>query len=257
MVLSDADYAKLLRLNCDHWALRLEFCFVKMALARRANFNPNQPRAPRGNPDGGQWTDGGGGGSGATSGQAQLISPRPRSGGTVRIGGRLVEATPAQRARLAVSDARARDAVRRVREIEPKWRPTPSLYESAEGAILANEIVVREAEARLAESGRQRALPYRTVDEFLVMGGRPIGIRHRGAGDRVRTITGSEMDASIARLTASESVPSPARNYPGQCYRIGDGSNIGIRSSPRHGLTIDLMESANPSIRPGFKVHSR
>jgi hypothetical protein len=30
----------------------------------KANFNPNQPRVPAGNPDGGQWTDGGGGGSG-------------------------------------------------------------------------------------------------------------------------------------------------------------------------------------------------
>jgi hypothetical protein len=92
MPLSNADYAKLLRLNCDHWALRLEFCFVKMELARRANFNPNQTRAPRGNPDGGQWTDGGGGGGFEPSGQAQLISSRPRSGGTVRIGGQLVEA---------------------------------------------------------------------------------------------------------------------------------------------------------------------
>jgi hypothetical protein len=26
------------------------------ALLRKANFNPNQPRVPRGNPDGGQWT---------------------------------------------------------------------------------------------------------------------------------------------------------------------------------------------------------
>jgi len=128
MPLSNADYAKLLRLNCDHWALKLEFCFVKTELARRANFNPNQPRAPRGNPDGGQWTDVGGG-SGA--GQAQLISSRPRSGGMVRIGGRLVEATPAQQLRLELSAARARDAVRRVREIEPNWRPTPSLLKAS------------------------------------------------------------------------------------------------------------------------------
>lgn len=27
-------------------------------------FNPNQPRVPAGNPDGGQWTDGGGSGGG-------------------------------------------------------------------------------------------------------------------------------------------------------------------------------------------------
>lgn len=28
--------------------------------AVKANFNPNQPRVPRGNPDGGQWTSTGG-----------------------------------------------------------------------------------------------------------------------------------------------------------------------------------------------------
>ena len=30
-------------------------------LAGKANFDPNQPRVPAGNPDGGQWTDAGGG----------------------------------------------------------------------------------------------------------------------------------------------------------------------------------------------------
>ena len=29
--------------------------------ARKANFNPNQPRVAAGNPDGGQWTSEGGG----------------------------------------------------------------------------------------------------------------------------------------------------------------------------------------------------
>lgn len=28
-------------------------------LVRKANFDPNQPRVPRGNPDGGEWMDGG------------------------------------------------------------------------------------------------------------------------------------------------------------------------------------------------------
>ncbi|MCW0002217.1 hypothetical protein OE766_28895 [Pararhizobium sp. YC-54] len=33
------------------------------ALLRKANFNPDQPRVPAGEPGGGQWTDGGGFGS--------------------------------------------------------------------------------------------------------------------------------------------------------------------------------------------------
>jgi hypothetical protein len=56
----------------------------------------------------------------------------------VRIGGRLLEATPAQHVRLAVSTARADAAVKRVREIDPAWRPRPSLHETVEGAITAN-----------------------------------------------------------------------------------------------------------------------
>lgn len=97
MPFSPNDYMSLLR-------LRYEFAAVRFQLALRAGFNPNQPRVGRGNPDGGQWTDGGGGGGARP---IQRISSRPRGTATVRIGGRLVEATPAQQARLAVSHARA------------------------------------------------------------------------------------------------------------------------------------------------------
>jgi hypothetical protein len=39
---------------------RFELMLVKLVLQeRKANFNPNQPRVPGGNPDGGQWTSGG------------------------------------------------------------------------------------------------------------------------------------------------------------------------------------------------------
>jgi len=37
-------------------------------LHRKANFDPNQPRVPRGNPDGGQWTGEGGMGTPHPSG---------------------------------------------------------------------------------------------------------------------------------------------------------------------------------------------
>ena len=47
-------------------ALRAEVDELKAALARRrleeAKYSPDQPRVPAGNPDGGQWTDRGGGG---------------------------------------------------------------------------------------------------------------------------------------------------------------------------------------------------
>jgi hypothetical protein len=38
-------------------AARFVLATWRLQLALKANFNPNQPRVPRGNPDGGQWTD--------------------------------------------------------------------------------------------------------------------------------------------------------------------------------------------------------
>jgi hypothetical protein len=52
---------ELLALRRDHAALRRAFDEVKFALLlRKAGFNPGQPRVPRGNSDGGEWTSGGG-----------------------------------------------------------------------------------------------------------------------------------------------------------------------------------------------------
>lgn len=113
-------------------------CFIQVIKA-----NPNwhrQPRVPAGNSDGGQWTPvsrtGPGGGRGPTS---------------VRIGGRTLEATPAQAARYALAEARARDRVARVREIDPRWSPRPSIYETMEGAIRARQAEASEAQTQLAE----------------------------------------------------------------------------------------------------------
>jgi hypothetical protein len=61
---------------------------------------------------------------------------------------------PGQAARLAAAEARAQDAIRRVREIDPTWRPTPSLRTTPEGEIATAEAEAREAEARLQEFAR-------------------------------------------------------------------------------------------------------
>ena len=61
MPASDAARADLDReLASLRWhaaAMRVELTLIKLAhFYRKANFNPNQPRVPAGNPDGGQWT---------------------------------------------------------------------------------------------------------------------------------------------------------------------------------------------------------
>ena len=126
-------------------------CFVRAVKA-----NPNwrlQPRVPGGNPDGGQWTrvsqTGPGGGRALSS---------------VRVGGRTLEATPGQAARYAVVEARARDRIARVREIDPRWSPRPSIYETMEGAIRARQAEAVEAQTRLAELARLP--PRQLIDSY-------------------------------------------------------------------------------------------
>ena len=143
-------------------------------------YSPDQPRVGAGNSDGGQWTDGGGDG-GSSSGRvrpaqtdsgtrndageeeaqvAQARAGRGRAGPRI---GENWEATPAQEARLAVANGRAQEAVRRVRERDTEWRPSPSVVETAEGAIARAEGEAREAEGRLRELLRD-AIPNTSPD---------------------------------------------------------------------------------------------
>lgn len=106
-----------------------------------------QPRVPASNSDGGRWTDGG---------SVIRVQNRPRGSGrsTRRIAGREVDITPAQATRLEISHVQTQAAVRRVRELEPRWKPRPSAYETVEGEIAANEAAARQALDRLFELQR-------------------------------------------------------------------------------------------------------
>jgi hypothetical protein len=55
---------------------------------------------------------------------------------------------------LAIAQARADEAIARVRERDPNWRPRRSLYESTEGKIRALEAEAEEAQARASELAR-------------------------------------------------------------------------------------------------------
>jgi hypothetical protein len=65
-----------------------------------------------------------------------------------------VEATPAEEALLEISHAQMQAAVRRVQQLDPNWKPGPSLYETIDGEIAANEGATREAQDRLYELSR-------------------------------------------------------------------------------------------------------
>ena len=51
---------RLYRMRSLLWAHVVEEKLLDLERAVKANFNPNQPRVPAGNPDGGQWTRTGG-----------------------------------------------------------------------------------------------------------------------------------------------------------------------------------------------------
>ncbi|MBK8455999.1 MAG: hypothetical protein IPL47_01870 [Phyllobacteriaceae bacterium] len=124
------------------------------ALAAKANFNPGQPRVPRGNADGGRWTKVPGG-LPVVRVQAGPRNPGRGRGGPIRPGARLENPSPAQLARLEASRLAMNRALGQVREVDPRWKPTPQIYETVEGEIAAADAVRREAEAWLRELARR------------------------------------------------------------------------------------------------------
>ena len=136
---------------------------MRTALAKK--YNPNQPRVPAGNSDGGQWTSEGGSGLATDPRVVSDVAPdnpwipgaryaqntRRGGGGPILIDGNWLEPTPAQEVRLTVAQAQAQDALARVRNFDPYWQPAPGLYATIEGKISDLEAQAQEAKARLAE----------------------------------------------------------------------------------------------------------
>jgi len=107
--------------------------------ALKYGFNPDQPRIPRGNQDGGQWTRLAGGGS-------------SRTGARNRYGGNFPGSTYGQQVRLDLEIARTENALRKVRQYDPSWKPTVQSLTSPgsiEGAIRNAEARAQQAESYL------------------------------------------------------------------------------------------------------------
>lgn len=91
--------------------------------------------------------DGGNGSSGLTD----LSSSRRRPPGSIFVNGRWLQATPAQQARFEIASARARDALRLVRERDPNWRLQPGVYGTGiESEIRRADDIAAEALARVS-----------------------------------------------------------------------------------------------------------
>jgi hypothetical protein len=250
---------------------------VELMLARlRRKYSPDQPRVPAGHRDGGQWARGGGAGrndprvvSDATPDPvrpgAQYAQGRGRGTIPVRIDGRTVEAEPGQAARLEATENMAQSALRRVRELDPAWAPTPSFQESVEGAIARAEAQTREAQARLDVLDRLGIDPpaaradaeVRPTAEILAPGGKLVGERESGAGGNIRTVPSDEFTQIRDQLMAGAVPVQTPRSYNGLWFDRPDGMRFGLRLSDDYGPTIDVMRSDKPPFEDGLKVHRR
>jgi hypothetical protein len=149
-------------------AARVELALENLKQAcLKANFNPNQPRVPAGNPDGGQWTSEAGGGGSPGIDDSRVLSdaspdpdwiPGAQYAQNRTPLGQFPGATPGQNARLAVAELRASAAIRRVNEVDSIWQPRVASLtapNSIEGAIGHAEARAHAAEMRLRELARR------------------------------------------------------------------------------------------------------
>lgn len=201
-------------------SLRVRAAMLRLSIGVKAGFRPDQPRVPRGHPDGGQWT--------RTPGYAQVhrVSRRRGGGGQIRIGGRWHPITPAQEVLLAQSYGAMRRAVRDVRKVDPEWKPPAQVYSTVEGLISANRAIENEARRHIFErlgtgtgvgpnawewmpapstSRRLSRAEQREVDR--------IG-RERGCHRCGRTEPGTPSGSFIGDHQMPKSIGTPTRIYP-------------------------------------------
>jgi hypothetical protein len=131
--------AGILRLKWLAAAARFKLALRRHNRALKYGFNSEQPRVPRGNPDGGQWT-------------RVAASNSPRTGSRGRYGANFPGATYHQQSRLDLEIARTENALRQIRRYDLTWKPSvQSLTEpgSIEGAIRNAEARAQQAESYL------------------------------------------------------------------------------------------------------------
>src|SRR2546423_1903820 len=232
--------------------------FKRYAEQQKVGFNPDQSRVPKGNPDGGEWVrdagkDGGSDRARSTDISAQRrIGPRPFG-------------TPQQHARLDAAIVSAREAIARVQQLNPNWRPASMMSRDnprdMEAMIRAKEAETREAEAQylaLARVGHDDSFLRRdaaaTTDVL-----RAEATRSPMPGDskNTRTVSPARFEELRLELMGGARRMGPDPRYDGVIYRRQDGSEIGLRISGDHGLTLDVLRSNDPLIRNGFRIHQR
>jgi hypothetical protein len=239
-------------MRCALASIGLDLARVKLEWALRRKY-AGQPRVPAGNGrESGRYASGG-----AHRGPllASRQPQRPRVGGTRTIGGENLPVTPAQAARLDITEAQARVLTREVQRQDPNWRPEPAIHEGVEGQIQANQAVARQAMERLRELGvsAPRAM---SQEEALRPLGREIGWREPGAGPRIRTCRPGDFNTLLDSVSpGAQEVPSRG-DFQGLWFKQPNGSVFGLRMSENYGMTYEVIRSNNPLLR-AYKVHQK
>lgn len=125
----------ILRLKWLAAATRFKLALRRHDRALKYGFNPDQPRVPRGNPNGGQWTQ-------------VTANSSSRTGARGRYGSNFPGATYRQQLRLDLEIARTENALQLIRQYDPTWKPSVQSL-TAPGSI---EGAIRNAEARAQQA---------------------------------------------------------------------------------------------------------
>lgn len=247
--------AEILREKQELAALKVKLAFlrgVRLLLKarspsdfdpRRSHYDPNQPRVPRGNPDGGQWTDTGGGGR---EGWVQVAGPYQGGGGRRSSGPRPQTATR-DIVRLDLANARYEKVLGEIRARgDLAWRPiATSLTEpgSVRGDALYAEARLQQAVDRL----------YQLRSSIGANFGPPLDLLPRPQGSRVpaRTFDGSTEIAfyrSLWNIPYRSGEPSwPYDNSTVAVAEVDDNLVVGVNSKAPGYTEID--RAAVPPLR--------
>jgi len=149
----DAVEAAYYRARYHYAAYEFEEAAKRLARLLRApqrRYSPDQPRAPAGTPEGGQWVDAGGGSSSSASadGSYQEAQNRRTSEPVIRIiGNKPYRLTARQASNLENSEIRLRAAEKDVRTLWPEYSPrTGASGTDPKSQIAANNFVAQEME---------------------------------------------------------------------------------------------------------------
>lgn len=90
--------ADILAFRSNLSALRFKLALLKLKLKalHPSNYNPEQPRVPAGNPDGGQWTDDGGTGARLAAADKPRLGAATIAAVAVRVAKRIIDAYRAE-----------------------------------------------------------------------------------------------------------------------------------------------------------------